>query len=69
MQQKFDSTALMKEKRDEFEAIEAIEFPAIELPLSDENFLNAQLGTDLHILPGEDLNDKIEIAVSEDCSI
>lgn len=71
MQQKFESTALMKKKRDKLDPIEDIEFPAIELPaielpLLDENILNSQLGPDLHILPGEDLDDRMEIAVSED---
>lgn len=69
MQQKLDSTTLLKEKGYEFEAIEDLEFPEfpeIELPLSSrENFLDTQLKADLHILPGEDLNDKLQIAVSE----
>jgi len=65
MQQKLESTTLLKKKDYEFDAIEDLEFPAIELPLSSQIFLDTQLKTDLHILPGEDLNDKLQIAVSE----
>jgi len=34
------------------------------LPLSSQNFLDSQLGPDLHILPGEDLDDRLQIVVS-----
>jgi len=58
---KLDSTASLKKKSDEFD-MQNIEFPAIKLPLSSQNF---QLGLDLHILPGEDHGDRLQIVVSE----
>jgi len=62
--QKLDSTTSSKKKSDEFDK-QNIEVPEIELPRSSQNFLDAQLGPDLHILPGEDPDGRLQIIVSE----
>lgn len=59
----------MTKRRNEFDAVKALEFSDIELPPLDEHFLNAQLRTDLHLLPDEDINTGLQQIVSKDLDL
>lgn len=63
IKQTLEFTAAAKKKQNNFDAIENLEVPELSLP---ENFLNYQLGTDLHLLSDEDPDDRLQLAVSED---
>ncbi|XP_071566454.1 uncharacterized protein [Temnothorax nylanderi] len=67
MQQKCDSGGGggggLEKKEDEYDAVQDLELPAIYVPISTQNFPNAQLEIDLHLLPHEEFDDRLWIIV------
>ncbi|XP_024880581.1 uncharacterized protein LOC112460209, partial [Temnothorax curvispinosus] len=64
MQQKFDSGGL-KNKEYEYDAVKDLELCAIDVPISTQNFPNAQLEIDLHLLPDEEIDERQRTIVKD----
>ncbi|XP_071560418.1 uncharacterized protein [Temnothorax nylanderi] len=52
--------------RDEYDAVQDLELPAIDVPIiSSQNFPNAELEIDLHLLPDEDLDNRLQMIMKD----
>jgi len=63
--QELDFTMLSKKKGEDFDAVKALDtFPAMELPSLNQYLLHsAHLDEDLHILPGEKPESRLQVIV------
>ncbi|XP_071633821.1 uncharacterized protein [Temnothorax longispinosus] len=75
MQQKFDSGGgsggrggggrELENKEYEYDAVKDLELCAIDVPISTQNFPNAQLEIDLHLLPDEEIDERLRTIMKD----
>ncbi|XP_071636860.1 uncharacterized protein [Temnothorax longispinosus] len=72
MQKKFDSGGGrggdgrgLENKEDEYDAVQDLELRAIDVPISTQNFPNAQLEIDLHLLPDEEFDERLRTIMKD----
>lgn len=69
-EQKFEANIKKKQKKDKSDLSDGgfLDIPDIQLPPPRQNFLNVQLGADLHLLPSEDV-DRLQVAMQDAASL